>query len=173
MARRQKDPTRHMHGEHQAAKSQNPSRIGKSRLGRSLRPAYHAAPPPATRPALGPRGVRHGLTSADPVLSTHARARGWELRLVELGGRVGSMWPPESLLGASVSCAHLAQLRGWKVVRGRAELVAQSYRTATAGALTALWSWEAGRGRPGGPESLLGFRSSCAHLTQPHACEVV
>ena len=57
-------------------KSQNPSRIGKSRLGRSLRPAYHAAPPPATRPALGPRGVCHGLTSADPVLSTHARARG-------------------------------------------------------------------------------------------------
>ena len=94
MARRKKDPTRHMHGQHQAAKSQNPSRIGKSRLGRSLRPAYHAAPPPATRPALGPRGVRHGLTSADPVLSTHARARGWELRLVELGGRVGSMWAP-------------------------------------------------------------------------------
>ena len=63
-----------------------PPKSAKSRPGRSLRTACCGAPPPATRPALAPRGVRHGLTSAGPVLRTHARSRGWEMRLVELAG---------------------------------------------------------------------------------------
>ena len=64
-----------------ARKSQIPlfkRKSAESRPGRSLRPACRGAPPPTTRPALAPRGVRHGLTSAGPVLSTHARARGVE-----------------------------------------------------------------------------------------------
>ena len=53
-----------------------PAKSAISRPGRSLRPASRGAPPPASRPALDPRGVGHALTSAGPVLRTHARARG-------------------------------------------------------------------------------------------------
>ena len=53
-----------------------PAKSAESRPGRSLRPACRGTPSPATRPALAPRAVRHGLTSAGPVLRTHARARG-------------------------------------------------------------------------------------------------
>ena len=72
--------TRHLHGEPHGEKIADrfPAISAESRPGRSLRPACRGAPPPTTRPALAPRGVRHGLTSAGPVLSTHARARGVE-----------------------------------------------------------------------------------------------
>ena len=46
-------------------------------------------------------------------------------------------------------------------------------RASTRGGKWGWWSWEAGWGRPGGPESLFGLRSGCAHLAQPHAWKVV
>ena len=45
-------------------------------IGRSLRPALRAAPPPAARPAPAPRGVGHAVTSEEPALYTHGEDTG-------------------------------------------------------------------------------------------------
>ena len=128
-----------------ARKSQIPAKIGRI----ATRTVATAGLPRRTAArhaacAGSPRGVRHGLTSAGPVLSTHARVTrehaGWEMGLVELGGRMGSTWRPRITFWASIKlhaprtaacvescpvsssdrCAELRHCDGGSAVCGRA-----------------------------------------------------